>query len=400
MKFTQDILDKYGDVLLWALRKARKGPFGKRDVVLVNYHLDALPLAETLQYKLLHRGFHPVLRLRSTSRMERTFFDVANPRQLEFRTPGDAELNQALNGAIYLFAPDSLTHLSAVDPTKVGKAAVAAKPFRDILDRRDEKGLFGWTLCMVPTPALAEHASISMGRYSQEVIRACFLDDDDPVNRWEQTYKDIGEIKKWLNSLQIKLLHLESETIDLRIRPGIKRKWVGLSGHNIPSFEIFVSPDWRGTEGVYFSNQPSFRSGNRVENIKLVFQKGRAIRIEAEKGEEFAVKQASMDKGAARVGEFSLTDKRFSRINRFMANTLYDENYGGRYGNSHVALGSSYSDTFDGDRSKLTGQMKKELGFNESALHWDMVNTGKKTVTAHLVSGKKKIIYENGMFTI
>lgn len=400
MKFTDAIMDKYGDVLLWALRTARKGRFRKRDLVLVNYHLDALPLAEILQKKLLHMRFHPILRLRSTSRMELTFFDMADPRQLEFQTPGQAELNEALNGAIYLFAPDSLTHLSSVDPLKVGKAAVAAKPFRDILDRRDEKGLFGWTLCMVPTPALAEHASISMSRYSQEVIRACFLDDDDPVNRWEQTYKDIGEIKKWLNSLQINLLHLESETIDLRIRPGLKRKWVGLSGHNIPSFEIFVSPDWRGTEGVYFSNQPSFRSGNRVENIKLVFQKGRAIRIEAEKGEEFAVKQASMDKGASRVGEFSLTDKRFSRINRFMANTLYDENYGGRYGNSHVALGSSYSDTFDGDRSKLTGQMKKELGFNESALHWDMVNTGRKTVTAHLVSGERKIIYGNGMFTI
>jgi len=400
MKLTHDIMDKYGDVLLWALRTARKGRFRKRDVVLVNYHLDALPLAEILHKKLLHMRFHPILRLRPTSRMEFTFFDMADPRQLEFQTPGQAELNEGLNGAIYLFAPDSLTHLSSVDPLKVGKAAVAVKPFRDILDRRDEKGLFGWTLCMVPTPALAEHASISMGRYSQEVIRACFLDHDDPVNRWEQTYKDIGEIKKWLNSLQIKLLHLESETVDLRIRPGTKRKWVGLSGHNIPSFEIFVSPDWRGTEGVYFSNQPSFRSGNRVENIKLIFKKGRAVQIEAEKGEEFAVKQSSMDKGAARVGEFSLTDKRFSRINRFMANTLYDENYGGRYGNSHVALGSSYSDTFDGDRSKLTAQMKKELGFNESAFHWDLVNIEKKTVTAHLVSGERKVIYENGVFTV
>jgi len=113
--------------------------------------------------------------------MEHTFFDLANPRQLEFRTPGDAELNQALNGAIYLFSPDSLTHLSSVDPSKVGKATVAVKPLRDILDRRDEKGLFGWTLCMVPTRALAEHASLSMARYSREVIRACFLDQDDPV---------------------------------------------------------------------------------------------------------------------------------------------------------------------------------------------------------------------------
>jgi aminopeptidase len=52
-----------------------------------------------------------------------------------------------------------------------------------------------------------------------------------------------------------------------------------------------------------------------------------------------------MDRGASRLGEFSLTDRRFSKINRFMANTLFDENFGGRWGNCHVALGASYMPT-------------------------------------------------------
>ena len=81
-----------------------------------------------------------------------------------------------------------------------------------------------------------------------------------------------------------------------------------------------------------------------------------------------------------------------------MANTLYDENYGGRFGNCHLALGSSYTDTYDGEPSKLTQQRKRKLGFNDSALHWDLVNTEKKTVTAHLKDGKKSVIYENGIF--
>ena len=107
-----------------------------------------------------------------------------------------------------------------------------------------------------------------------------------------------------------------------------------------------------------------------------------------------------MDQGAKRVGEFSLTDKRFSKINRFMANTLFDENYGGQFGNCHLDVGSSYSDTYDGDPSKLTNEKKESLGFNDSALHWDLVNTEKKTVTAHLASGEKKVIYENGVFNV
>jgi aminopeptidase len=83
-----------------------------------------------------------------------------------------------------------------------------------------------------------------------------------------------------------------------------------------------------------------------------------------------------------------------------MANTLFDENYGGKNGNCHVALGASYSDTYDGNLQKLTKEKKKALGFNDSALHWDLVNTEKKRVSAHLASGKKVAIYENGKFTM
>jgi aminopeptidase len=81
-----------------------------------------------------------------------------------------------------------------------------------------------------------------------------------------------------------------------------------------------------------------------------------------------------------------------------MADTLFDENFGGKYGNCHLAIGSSYSDTYAGNPADLTESMKKKLGFNDSALHWDLVNTEDKTVTAHLESGVKKVIYEGGIF--
>ena len=61
-------------------------------------------------------------------------------------------------------------------------------------------------------------------------------------------------------------------------------------------------------------------------------------------------------------------------------------------------MGDSYSDTYDGNPAELTKEIKRKLGFNDSALHWDLVNTEKKTVTAYLKSGKRVLIYENGMF--
>ena len=120
--------------------------------------------------------------------------------------------------------------------------------------------------------------------------------------------------------------------------------------------------------------------------------------MSADKGEDYLYSTLNMDEGACQVGEFSLTDKRFSKINKFMASTLFDENFGGKQGNCHIAVGNSYSDTYNGDPSELTKELKKELGFNYSALHWDLVNTEKKLVTAHFKNGKTKVIYENGMF--
>lgn len=395
---TKRQMDKYSDVLLWGLKTARKKNFKKNEVILVQFDLPAIKLAEILQGKFLDMGMNPVLRLGETPIMEHNFYKKANNKQLVFLAPGQKEICKGLNGRIYLRAPESLTHLSNIDPNKIGKAAVARKPLLDIMRKREEAGIFGWTICILPTEELAKQAKLSLRQYTNQVIRACYLDKANPVQAWKDIYKEAMNIKKWMNSMDVNYYHIESETIDLKVRPGKKRRWLGVSGHNIPSFEIFLSPDCRGTEGIYFADQPSFRSGNYVEGVRLTFKKGSVVKTEAKKGVEFTVKQLSMDKGACRVGEFSLTDKRFSRINKFMANTLYDENYGGRFGNCHLAVGSSYTDTYDGDPGKLTKEKKRKLGFNDSALHWDLVNTENKTVIAHLSSGKKAVIYENGMF--
>lgn len=395
---TEEQIQKYSEVLLWALNTARKGSYRSGDIIMIRFDPAAVKMAEVLQAKLLDRGMNPVLRTGMTPVMERNFYKKAKEKQLSFQPPGDKELYQSLNGAVYLNAPESLTHLADVNPSRIGKVSVARKPLRDILDKREERGRFGWTLCLFPTSELAKQAALSLDQYEEQIITACYLDSQNPMREWKEIYRKAKAIKVWINNLKIKTLHIESESVDLIVTPGERRRWVGMTGHNIPSFEIFLSPDWRGTEGVYYADQPSFRNGNYVEGVKLFFRKGSVAKVEAEKGEEFIRKQIALDPGAGRVGEFSLTDKRFSRIDRFMANTLYDENYGGSFGNCHVAIGSSYSDTYDGDPSRLTKRLKEKLGLNNSALHWDLVNTEDKRVSACLSSGKKVLIYENGAF--
>lgn len=397
---TEKQMDRYADVLLWGLKTARSGRFKKNDTILIRYQMPARRLAEILYAKILAMGIHPVQRVLLTPDMERNFFKLSDNRQLDFKIPGDKQLFENINGSIFLHAPESITHLSDIDPKKIGRSAIAHKYLRDIINRRDEQGFFGWTLCTFPTAELAKHAGLSLKSYSNQVVKACFLNTKEPVSHWKKIYTSAMSIKKRLNRLDVRYFHVESKNTDIQITPGRQRKWIGISGHNIPSFELFLSPDWRGTQGVYYADQPSYRSGNYVEGVRLEFQKGQAVSIQARKGQDFVQKQLAMDKGANQLGEFSLTDKRFSRVSRFMANTLYDENFGGKHGNCHLALGSSYSDTYTGNPKSLTKARKEKLGFNDSALHWDLVNTEKKRVTAHLADGSAVVIYENGGFTL
>ena len=400
MVLTAIELQRYADVLLWGLSTARKSKFRKGDIILIQYEHPALPLAEVLFKRIVDMGMHPVQRMGITFGMEKGFYEKADNKQLVFIPPGEKELYENVNGRIFLRAPESLTHLKDIDPARIGTVLVSRKPLKDILDKREERGLYSWTLCTFPTHELARQAKTTIRHYASQIIKACYLDKENPIQEWESILKNVHSIKKWLNSLKIKTIHIQSKNIDLTITPGEKRKWSGVSGHNIPSFEIFFSPDWRGTEGTYYANLPSFRSGNYVKGVFLTFEKGVVVKVEAEEGEIFTVKQLAMDKGASRVGEFSLTDKRFSRIDRFMADTLFDENFGGSHGNSHIALGSSYTDSYSGNQADMTKALKETLGFNDSALHWDLVNTEPKQVTAHLASGKKITIYEDGQFKV
>jgi aminopeptidase len=390
-------IENYADVLIWGLKTAHK-KLKKYDSVLVRCDLNGLALGEVVYRKLIQQRYNVIFRMMSTPTMERDFYMFSDLNQRKFLQSGEKEFYENLNGNIYINAPESLTHLKDIDPKKQTEVAVARKFLREITNRRESSGVYGWTLCTYPTEELAKQAKLSFKDYENQIIKACFLNDASPVKRWSEVFKSIEKIKRWLNSLKIDEIYITSKNMDLTVKLGDKRKFMGGSGHNIPSFEIFTSPDCRYTKGIYFANLPTYRGGNYIENIRLEFKDGKAVKIIAGKGMDYLVKTMNTDDGAKRIGEFSLTDVRFSRIDRFMADILFDENYGGRYGNCHIAIGSSYDDTYDGEPSKLTADIRKNLGFNDSAIHWDLINSEDKIVKAKLLNGKLVTIYEKGMF--
>ncbi len=393
-------LESYAEVLLWALRTSRAVPFKNGDLVLLRYDVDAVPLAEAVYAALMDARLHPLPLALPTAFMQAEHFGNSSFGQLTFAQPGLDELHKATAGVITILAPDDLTHLSRIDPRSIAQGELAEMQAMGVLDRRRRAGLLGSTVCLYPTEALAGASGMPLAEYAERLARACLLFTPDPVAEWKRTRAEIAEICKWLDGMKISRIRVEGEDLDLTLSPGDKRRFVGVSGRNIPGYEIYLAPDWRTVEGVYRADQPSLYWGRLVMDVRLEFRQGIAVDATAGRGGQFLAGRLYSDGGARRVGEFSLTDRRFSKVERFMAHTLLDENLGGEYGNCHIALGGASAASFSGPPQELTPQREAELGFNNSAMHWDLVNTGPKRVTATLPGGMARAIYEDGLFLV
>jgi aminopeptidase len=395
---SRELLKKYADVLVkFALNSGAGVKPG--EVVACVVPDVAKPFLIELNRSILEAGGQPMLRMIPTG-VDRDFYELASDEQLTFFPKKYLKARiDAIDHQIGIIADHDLKELADIDPAKIMKAAESKKLARIWMNEKEEMGKFTWTLALYGTPAMAQEAKMSLEEYWQQIINACFLDKNDPIGEWKKIFKEQERVKKALNELPTKQLHITGDKIDLWISMGEKRMWVGGSGRNIPSFEIFTSPDWRGTNGEIFFNQPLYRYGNIVEGIKLKFKNGRVIEATAKKGEDLLKKMVARP-NADKIGEYSLTDSRASRITKFMAETLFDENIGGRFGNTHLAIGMSYKDTYSGDASKVKKSEWKNLGFNDSGEHCDMISTEDRTVTAILKDGSSKVIYKDGQFKV
>jgi aminopeptidase len=391
-------LKKYADVLINFALNSGKG-MKRDDVVYLVTPTASLPLAKAMYTAVLAGGGYPLLNI-IDDEFKLLHIENGSEKQITFFPKNYYRgLADTIDHWVRILADDNPMLLKNSDPRKVILMNKSARPFRDWLDRKEDKGRFTWTLCLYGTEGMAKEAGMGARAYWGQIKKACFLDDHDPIERWRTVFSKTKAVLKKINSLPISRLHVEAKETDLWITLGQKRRWLGGSGRNIPSFEIFTSPDCRGTEGTIFFDLPLYRYGNIIKDIRLEFKNGIIVKASAGKNEKL-LKELIKQKNADRIGEFSLTDTDFSKITKFMADTLFDENYGGRFGNTHLAVGKSYHDTYAGNIGNMTDKDFEKLGFNHSTEHTDIIATSDRTVTAVMNDGAEKVIYRKGHFTL
>ena len=402
-KPSQKILENYANVLVnFALGKG-KG-IKKGDVVHLVVEEAAKPLYIELRKAIWKAGGHVISDYRPSNdneyNIDQDFYLHTEGHQIDFFPARYLKgIIDEIDHSLLILSDTDLKSLQNIDSKKIIARSKIFKPYKEWRRQKENAGKYTWTIALYATKALAKESNMTLREYWGQIINACFLNEKNPITKWKKVTNSIKKYIEKLNKMEIESIHIKGHDVDLYIKIGEKRQWIGGRGANIPSFEIFTSPDWRGTNGFIKFNQPLYTNGNLIEGIELEFKDGIVVKSKAKKNEKL-LKEMIAAEGANKIGEFSMTDKRFSKITKFMAETLYDENVGGKYGNTHIAIGSSYHDCFSGNVAKVSKSTLKNLGFNDSIIHSDIITTTDRTITAYLKNGKKAVIFKNGQFCL
>lgn len=259
------------------------------------------------------------------------------------------------------------------------------------------KGLIKWNISAVPNKFWANNLNMSLDELWNHIFDICLIDDESPVHSWVNKMKRLADRAEYLNNLKIdKLIYRNSLGTNLEIGLPHDYLFQSADGQNIvnmPTEEIFTSPDRLRVNGIVYSSKLLIHNNNNIENFWLEFKDGKVVNYDAKCGKTILKGILETDEGASYLGEVALVDydSPISKSNIIFKNTLYDEN-----ASCHLALGASFAECIVCGLEKTNDELLA-MGLNYSHEHVDFfIGTRDLKITAVLQNGEEKVIMENG----
>jgi aminopeptidase len=240
----------------------------------------------------------------------------------------------------------------------------------------------------------------------EEYFLICRIDTSNPLTTWRCHIDKLNALKRKLNQFHIKELIFKGPQIDLTIGLSCEARWQGGESYckngevfvpNIPTEEVFTAPYFHKVNGWVEGSRPLVYRNLYVEKIRLEFQNGTLVNISGSQGIEQLKHYLFSKPENTLLGEVALVESTSPvyASGHVFHNLLYDENAA-----SHIAFGSAFSECLNG-AEQLDAEQKKELGFNTSKIHVDiMIGSPKVNIAARLSSGKTVPLIEKGEFVI
>ncbi len=399
----EELLDRYADLIVGFGANVQPD-----QIVAIEALPEAAPLVRRIARRAYERGaryvdvvyFDPfVKRIRVETAAESSLSWV--PPWLGRRMLDLGELNAARIVLTPMVPPG---FLAGVDPVRASRDRLPSLP--EVFKVVDDRSV-AWTISPFPTEAWARvvfpdlDPTAAVAALWRDVEHVCRLDEPDPEEAWRRRIDEIWQAASRLDELDLDALHFVGPGTDLTVgllpssrfakEGGASTTRTGIRhAPNLPTEELFTTPDPERTDGVVASTKPLDVGGSLVTGLRIRFDGGRAVEIEADANAEALRERCATDEGAARLGEVALVDgeSRIGRLGRTFFNTLLDENSA-----SHLALGDAYASPI-ADPADLPR-------INESAIHVDfMIGADEVTVSGVTRGGDELPLLVGGAWQV
>lgn len=363
-------IDKWAEILI---NYSLQVEAGQR--VLIQADLLALPLLEACYEKAVDAGAR-VECLLNHDRLHEYLLNHAAKEQILSTSMLKQYAVETFERFLFIYAPSNLQALTHVSLERHVYNAKAQEPTQIVVMDRKARGEIRWVRTHFPTPSAAQNAAMGTEEFEEFVFRAGFLDQPDPITKWQE----LGKIHERMISDLSKRKELRFKNgngTDLTVNiEGMQ--WANLCGTiNFPDGEIFTGPNLNapdgGVNGTVRYDFPTIYRGVEVDGIELTFEKGAVVEAKAARNEAFLKQMIQQDSRAKYVGEIAIGTN--YAITTGVKDILFDEKIGGTF---HTALGKGYPETGN---------------TNQSALHWDLICDLRRDGTIE-ADGEK--ILENG----
>jgi aminopeptidase len=347
-------------------------------IVMVTAELGREPLARAVAAAAYRAGARYVDVTYSDAVVRRAKIENAPEEAIGYAPPWHVErMKQMGEQRVAVISLEAALDPAATDGLDPARLGADQSPVRQAYLRLVMERLVNWCIIACPTPEWAArvHPDLpddqAFELLSQQIARVCRLDEDDPVAAWQTRFDRLTEISERLGEHRFDAIHFSGDGTDLTVGLLPSGEWAcatfttadGIPHHpNLPTEEVFTTPDPRRTEGVVRSTKPLNIEGTLVTGLTVRFEGGRAVAIDADGGAEVLRGRASRDEGASRLGELALVDGegRIGALDTVFYSTLIDENAA-----SHIALGNGLGHVVKDERDKQQ--------VNSSSIHIDFM---------------------------
>jgi aminopeptidase len=292
-----------------------------------------------------------------------------------------AECVERRSALIVVWGDPNRALLDGVDSERVASDHM---PFTASFWAAVGRGDISWAFSPGPCPGVAAAmlGEPDLERLWELLTPMLRLGAEDPARAWGE---HLGRLQQRVDALarqDFSALRFRGGGTDLTVGVLPGARWMSVGGMktswgtpmvvNLPSEEVFTTPDYRRTEGVVRVTRPiNLIGGGQVEELVIRFEQGRAVHVDAARGAELVRAQMAVDPGAARLGEVALVDgsSPVGQTGIVFGDILIDEN-----ATRNIAWGNAYAFTAPGLPEDEDAQ--DALGFNRSAVHQDAMIGG------------------------